>query len=340
VFKKLLFALVVFGAAGFALLSVTEERPPPQMADRFLVIATGGEGGVYYPVGNAICKLLNAERADHGLRCSARTTAGSFYNVEALRRGEAEYALVQSDWQFHAVRGAGRSQPLAAFPSLRAILSLHPEVLTIVVRQDAKIGALSDLQSKRVNLGLPGSGQRESIRLLFESMGHEIERLVIPMQHSPEQQARALCEGSVDALVYLAGQPNDSIGEALSRCETTILPIAGDLVERFVRQNPDYSAVTIPANTYPSQTGSVRSVGLRATLVTTTRESDEAVYRMTRAILRDFEGFKATHPALAGIEQADIFSAGLTAPLHRGVDRFLREAGYAPPPSPEGQGAR
>lgn len=338
-FKKLLFALIVFGAAGFALLSVTEERPPPQMADRFLVIATGGEGGVYYPVGHAICKLLNAERADHGLRCSARTTAGSFYNVEALRRGEAEYAVVQSDWQLYAVRGAGRSQPLAAFPSLRAILSLHPEVLTIVVRQDAKIHALSDLQGKRVNLGVPGSGQRESIKLVFESMGQEIERLVIPMQHSPEQQARALCEGSVDALVYLAGQPNDPIGEALSRCETTILPIAGDLVERFVRQNPDYSAVTIPANTYPGQTGSIRSVGLRATLVTTTRESDEAVYRMTWAILRDFDGFKATHPALAGIEQADIFSAGLTAPLHRGVERYMREAGLSPPPA-DGQAAR
>jgi len=339
VFKKFLFALIVLGAAGFALLSVTEERAAPQMADRFLVIATGGEGGVYYPVGQAICKLLNAERSDHGLRCSARVTAGSFYNIEALRRGEAEFAVVQSDWQFYAVRGAGGSQPLAVFPSLRAIMSLHPEVLTVVVRQDAKIRTLSDLEAKRVNLGLPGSGQRESIRLVFESMGQEIERLVIPMQYPPEQQARALCEGSVDALVYLAGQPNALIGEALSQCETAMLPIAGEVVERFVRQNPYYAPVTIPANTYPGQSRSVRTVGLRATLVTTTRENEEAVYRMTRAIFGDFDGFKASHPALAGLEQAGMLSSGLTAPLHRGVDRYMREVGLSQA-TPDGQGAR
>lgn len=332
-FKKLLFGLIVAVTAGFALLSLTEDRPVQSTAERFLVIATGGEGGVYFPVGQAICKLLNAERADHGLRCSARTTAGSYYNIEALRRGEAEYAIVQSDWQHYAVRGAGGPQPLAAFPSLRAVMALHPEVLTVVVRQDAKIRTLSDLEGKRVNLGLPGSGQRESIRLVFESLGQEVERLVIPTQFPPEAQADALCAGSADALVYLAGQPNASIGQALARCETTMLPIAGELVERFTRQNPYYAAVTIPANTYPGQTRAVRSVGLRATLVTTTRESDEAVYRVARAIFRDFDGFKSSHPALAGLERGDILSAGLTAPLHRGVERYMRETGLEAMPA-------
>lgn len=333
--KKLLFGLIVVVTAGFALLSLTEDRPVQSTADRFLVIATGGETGVYYPVGQEICKRLNADRVDHGLRCSARATAGSYYNIEALRRGEAEYAIVQSDWQHYAVRGAGGPQPLAAFPSLRAIMALHPEVLTVVVRQDAKIRTLSDLEGKRVNLGLPGSGQRESIRLVFESMGQEIERLVIPMQFPPESQAEALCEGSADALVYLAGQPNASIGEALARCETMMLPIAGELIDRFTRQNPYYAAITIPANTYPGQTRSVRSVGLRATLVTTTRESDEAVYRMASAILGDFDGFKSAHRALAGVEREDVLSAGLTAPLHRGVERYMREAAM-----PAGQAAR
>ncbi len=339
VLKKLLFVVIVLGTAGFALLSVTEDRAAPQSADRFMVIATGGESGVYYPVGQAICKLLNAERSDHGLRCSARATAGSYYNIEALRRGEAEYAIVQSDWQFNAVRGSGGTQPLAAFPSLRAIMSLHSETLSVVVRQDAKIRTLSDLEGKRVNLGLPGSGQRETIRLVFESMGQQIERLVVPMQYPPEQQARALCDGSVDALVYLAGHPNASIGEAMSACEATILPVAGEVVERFVRQNPYYSSVTIAANTYFNQPRAVRSVGLVATLVTTTRESEEAVYQMVRAIYRDFDGFKSAHSALARIEQAETLSAGLTAPLHRGAERYLREAGMMPPPA-DGQAAR
>ncbi len=330
-FKKILFGLVVAGVAGFALLVLTEERQAPHLKDRFLVIGTGGETGVYYPVGQAICTLLNAGLSEHGLRCGARATAGSFYNIEALRRGELEYAIVQSDWQYYAVRGSGGPQPLAAFPSLRAIMALHPEVLTVVVRQDAKIRTLADLQGKRVNLGLPGSGQRESIRLVFESMGQMIDRLVIATQFPPEEQARALCEGSADALVYLAGQPNAAIAAALAGCEATILPISGEVTERFLRQNPQYSAVTIPANTYAGQTRPVRSVGLLATLVTTTRESDLAVYQMARAIYRDFDSFKTAHPALAGVEKENTFSAGLTAPLHGGVLRYLREAGLNQP---------
>lgn len=324
-FKKILFGILVLAVAGFAILTVTEDEPTPQAGSRFVVIATGGEGGVYYPVGREICKLVNAEQAD--LRCSARTTPGSYYNIEALRRGEVEYAIVQSDWQNYAVRGAGGPQPVAAFPALRAIMSLHPEVLTVVVRQDAKIRTLTDLQNKRVNLGLPGSGQRESIRLVFETMGQDVERLVIPTQYPPEEQAQALCDGSVDALVYLAGYPNQSIREAMGKCEATILPVAGDIVERFVRQNPYYSAVTIPADTYPNQRRAVRSVGLLATLVTTTRENDETVYVVTKAIYGAFDALKSSQPALAELEKADTATAGMTAPRHRGAERYQREAG-------------
>jgi TRAP transporter TAXI family solute receptor len=331
VLKKLLFGLVVIAVAGYALFTVTEEPAPQQINDRFVVLGTGGATGVYYPVGQAICDLLNAGRADHGIRCSARTTAGSFYNIEALRRGEVEYAIVQSDWQYYAVSGAGAPQPMLAFPALRSIMSLHGEVLSIVVRQDAKIRTLSDLAGKRVNLGLPGSGQRESIRLLFESMGQQIERLVIATEFSPEEQSRALCEGSSDALVYLAGHPNAAIGEALKACDAAILPIDDELAERFVRQNPYYGPATIPAGSYPNQSGSIRSVGLLATLVTTTRESEEGAYQMTRAIYEGFDKLKSAHPALADLDKMATTKIGLTAPLHRGAERYLRAAGLIPP---------
>lgn len=328
--KKLLFGFVVIGVAGYAIFSLTQEPPPPQINDRFVVIGTAGETGVYYPVGQAICGLLNAGRAEHGIRCSARTTSGSYYNLEALRRGEVEYALVQSNWQYYAMRGAGAPQPLLIFPALRSILSLHGEVLSIVVRKDAKIRTLSDMQGKRVNLGLPGSGQRETIRLLFESMGQQIERLIVATEFPPEDQARALCEGSSDALIYLAGHPNKSVDDALKTCDTTILPIDPELVERFLRQNPYYSAATIPANSYANQPAAISSVGLLATLATTANENEEAVYQMTRAIYEGFDTLKAAHPALADLDKMQTVKAGLSAPLHPGAARYLRAAGMTP----------
>jgi TRAP transporter TAXI family solute receptor len=328
--KKLLFGLVVLLVAGYALFSVMQEPPPQHVNDRFVVIGTASETGIYYPAGQAICDLLGGGRAQHGIRCSARSTPGSFYNIEALRRGEVEYALVQSDWQFYAVRGAGAPQPMLSFPALRSIMSLHGEILSIVVRQDGKIRSLDELKGKRVNLGPPGSRPRETLRLVFESMGQQVERMVIATQLAPEEQARALCDGSADALVYLAGHPNEAIADALKACATAFLAIDGDVIERFLRQNPYYGAATIPAATYPTQPGAIRSVGLLATLVTTTRESEENVYQVTRAIYDGFDKLKAAHPALAALDPAETAKVGLTAPLHRGAERYMRGADMLP----------
>jgi TRAP transporter TAXI family solute receptor len=75
---------------------------------RFITIGTGGVTGVYYPAGGAICRIVNRDRAKHGLRCSVESTGGSVANVNLLKSGEIEFGVAQSDVQFFATKGRGR----------------------------------------------------------------------------------------------------------------------------------------------------------------------------------------------------------------------------------------
>jgi TRAP transporter TAXI family solute receptor len=76
--------------------------------------------GVYYAAGGAICRLLNKDRKDHGIRCSVESTGGSVFNINTIRGGELDFGLAQSDWQFHAYKGSSAFKDRGAFDELRA----------------------------------------------------------------------------------------------------------------------------------------------------------------------------------------------------------------------------
>src|SRR5262245_39061964 len=125
----------------------------------FVSIGTAELNGIYYPVGKAICELVDRDLPTYGVRCSPETTPGSVYNIDALQSGELEFAIVQSDVEFAAYTGNG---PWIGWPfrGLRSVVSLYPELVTIMVRADSHIRNLSDLAGRRVNVGSQGSGTR------------------------------------------------------------------------------------------------------------------------------------------------------------------------------------
>ena len=131
-------AIAVFGAA------------PASAQQKFISIGTGGVTGVYYPTGGAICRLVNKDRKEHGIRCSAESTGGSIYNINTIRAGELEFGVAQSDWQYHAYNGTSTFKDAGAFKDLRAVFSVHPEPVTILARSDAGIKNITDVEGKAV----------------------------------------------------------------------------------------------------------------------------------------------------------------------------------------------
>jgi uncharacterized protein len=293
----------------------------------FIAIGTGGVTGVYYPAGGAICRLVNRDRAEHGIRCGVESTGGSVYNINALRSGELEFGVAQSDWQFHAFQGTSQFEEQGAFEDLRAVFSLHPEPFTLVARADAGIETFEDLRGKRVNVGNPGSGQRGTMEVVMDAMGWTMADFQLASELQAAEQSQALCDNNIDAMIYTVGHPSGSIQEATTACDSVLVEVWNDEIEALVNDRPYYRQATIPGGMYRGNDEDTTTFGVGATFVTSAAVPEEVVYQVTRAIFENLDQFKGLHPALAALDAEEMVADGLSAPLHPGAERYFREAG-------------
>ena len=118
---------------------------PALAQQKFVTVGTGGVTGVYYAVGGAVCRLMNKDRATTGIRCSVESTGGSVFNVNAIKSGELEFGLSQSDVQFNASKGQAQFKDKAD-ADLRAVFSVHPEPFTVLARKEAGVAKFEDFK--------------------------------------------------------------------------------------------------------------------------------------------------------------------------------------------------
>ncbi len=293
----------------------------------FISIGTGGVTGVYYPAGGAICRLVNRDRAEHGIRCGVESTGGSIFNINALRSGELEFGVAQSDWQYHAFNGTSRFEEEGAFEDLRAVFSLHPEPFTVVARADAGVTNFEDLEGKRVNIGNPGSGQRGTMEVVMDAMGWDMDSFALTTELQAGEQAQALCDGNIDAIVYTVGHPSGAIQEATTACDTVLVNVDNDVIRALVDDRDYYRMATIPGGMYRGTDEDVTTFGVGATFVTSAAVPGEVVFQVTRAIFENLDQFRALHPALEVLDASEMVSDGLSAPIHDGAARYFTDAG-------------
>ena len=305
-----------------------EATPPPaEPQSTFITIGTGGVTGVYYPTGGAICRLVNKNRAEHGVRCTVESTGGSIFNLNTIAAGELDMGVAQSDWQYHAYHGTSRFAEKGPNPDLRAVFSVHAEPFTVVARADAEISAFADLKGKRVNIGNPGSGQRGTMEVLMQAMGWTVEDFQLASELKSAEQSRALCDNKIDAMVITVGHPSANIKEAATACDAVLVEVSGEAVDGLVAENSYYRHATIPGGMYRGTDADVRTFGVGATFVSSTATSAETVYQVVKAVFENFEDFKQLHPAFGTLAKQQMVKDGLSAPLHDGAARYYREAG-------------
>src|SRR5919106_1469475 len=293
--------------------------------NQFITIGTGGVTGVYYPAGGAICRLVNAGRNEHGIRCSVESTGGAVYNINTIRQGELDFGVVQSDVQYNALEGQGQEfEGQGPFEDLRAVFALHPEPFTVVARADSGIESFDDLKEKRVNVGNPGSGQRSTMEVLMDAKGWTMDDFSLASELKSAEQSQALSDNNVDAIVFTVGHPNGSIQEASTTTDAKLVPVTGAEVDKLVEDNPYYSKATIPGGMYRGNPDDVETFGVRATFVTSADVPDEVVYEVTKAVFENFEDFKQLHPAFASLDKQEIVTGGLSAPMHAGAEKYFK----------------
>ncbi len=301
----------------------------------YFSIGTGGPTGVYFQVGNAICKMVaKIQSKEHGrkkgtdkaYRCSAPSTGGSTYNIGQIMEGELQFGVAQSDWQYHAYNGT-KPDKVKPYNKLRAVFSAHPEPFQIIAGKGTGINSWSDLKGKKVNIGNPGSGQRGTFEVLMENHGVNKSFFGSTSELTSSEQSGALCDGKIDAYGYTVGIPNSGVAQAADGCGSYIVDLQTGPVKKMVSDNDYYAWATIPAGTYKTTTKDVKTFGVMATVVTSADVPDELVYAVTRAVFENLEDFRDDHPSFFALDPKKMIKDGLSAPLHPGAIKYYKEAG-------------
>jgi TRAP transporter TAXI family solute receptor len=313
-------AIAISGAAvAFAGVAIAQQ-------EQFITVGTGGVTGVYYPAGGAICRLVNEVRQDTGIRCSAESTGGSVFNINAIRSGDLNFGVAQSDQQYNGYNGLGPFADVGPYEDLRFVFSIHAEPFTVVVRPDSGIETFEDLLGKRVNVGNPGSGQRATMELVMDRYGWTMDDFALASELPSREQAQALCDNQIDAFVFTVGHPSGSISEPVATCGARIINVDSDIIAQIVDDFPYYFWATIPAGMY-NNTEDITTFGVGATFVTSADTPDDVVYTVVKQVFDNFDTFKGFHPAFAALTREGMANNGESAPIHPGALRYYQEVG-------------
>lgn len=303
----------------------------PAMSDvkrKFITIGSGQPGGVYYPVAQTLCRIVNETLKQQGYYCSAEPTPGSLYNLEALARGEIDFALVQADNHYLAAKGLGdyEGHPMT---ELRSVLSLHAETFTILARPDAGISGVESLRGKRINIGNPGSGTRATWDEVEGALGMQRSDFSAVSELRPDAAAELLCKNELDASLLVIGHPSKAIEAELSACALVMVPVKGPTIDKLVLDKPYFVPTIIRKEAY-GLPADVPSFGGKATLVTSTAAGSADVQSLAKTLIGSLDELKGAQPNLAYLNAEEMVRHSLTAPLHDGAKLAYQEVGLLP----------
>lgn len=311
--------------AAAAALAMVLAFAPGAGAGPMLTVGTAGAMGIYYPLGAAVCRIVNVTRKTHGLRCRVETSQGSVANIRGVLAGRLTMGIAQGDAQFAARAGSGPFGD-AAQPKLRALFGVYPETLTIVARDGVGIATLEDLKGKRVGIGTPDSGTRLTLDAVFGALGIRREDLKAALEPEIVAMPPLLCENRMEAFGFVGGHPNPILEDATTGCAAHIVPVAGPRIDALVASHRHVFKTVVPGGIYRGNPTPQPTIGTMASIVVSADLPDDVAYAVTRAVFENFDDFRKLHPALATLTKAQALRDN-AVPFHSGAERYFQEAG-------------
>ncbi|HSF05919.1 MAG TPA: TAXI family TRAP transporter solute-binding subunit [Methylomirabilota bacterium] len=283
--------------------------------------ASGPPGGEYARFGAALVASVK-KKVRPGVAVRHLETEGSVQNAWLLSRGEADYAILQADVAAEAVAGGGPFARGGPLTTLRAVASLFPEAVHVVVPAASPIGNVEDLRGKRVDIGPPGSGTRHSAVAVLGAHGLKVGDLGQASERGREEAVRRLVGGQLDAFFTTIAPPARDLQQLAARKGMKLLALPGRSVNRLVAENPGLVAMTLPPNTYPGQGEPIATVATAALLVATSDAPDAEVEKMLGVVFAGAD--LAAAGSAEGVKASkDSALRGITIPLHPGTSRFF-----------------
>jgi uncharacterized protein len=313
-------AIMASGVAGCMAVSVALAPTP-------VTLASGTPGGIYHPVGNAMCRMFNLADEHQAIPCVALSSDGSVANIRRVRSGTSTFGLSQTDVAYAAFHGAGPFAAAGPDPTLRMVIALYPEAFTVIARAHAGIQNFEDLRGKRVGIGQSGAGYTFTRDVVLGFYDWTISGAERVLELGPAEQNQALCSDKVDAIIFAAGHPNGLSQEATTSCSARLVRVAGPPIDRLLQRHSYYIASVIPGGLYAGNPDDVPTIGTQAVLVTSSNQADALAYAVVKAVLGNIADFRRLHPALATLNARNMVPSEAVIPIHPGALAYFREAG-------------
>lgn len=300
-------------------------------------VGTGAIAGTYHPIGALLVNIISqppgSRACEDGGGCgvpnllaSTVSSHGSVANMRAIQDGRVHSGFSQADVASAMVYSQGAFSGLPRLDKIRAIASLYPETLHVVVRQGADIRSIKDLRGKRVSLDLLGSGTRFASNVILAEHGLG-ESDVIGIQTTAGQAAHLMRGGELDAFFLIAGMPARAITTLARDDIATVIPLGGSEAVKILADHPFFSPATIPDGTY-DHIADIPTIAVPALWLTSTDVSEDLIHAICKSLWT--EKARATldegHPQGKHI-RLETALEGVAVPLHAGAERCYRELG-------------
>ncbi len=310
---------VVMGAIGAASISLT---PLARAQQKFINILTGGQSGVYYPLGVALSQIYAKVLPD--AKVTVQSTKASAENLNLLQAGRGEIALTLGDALSDAWNGDKDAGFAAPLKKLRAVAGVYANYIQIVASADSGIRSMADLKGKRISVGAPKSGTELNARAILKAAGLTYGDFAKVEYLAFGESVELMKNRQLDVTLQSAGLGVSSIRDLSTSVKIVVVPIPADIVAKV--GDPAYQGATIPANTYTGQTADVPTVAIKNFLVSHEGVPADVVYLMTKSMFDNLDTLVAAHAAAKGIRKEGA-TTGTPVPFHEGAQKYYREVG-------------
>lgn len=314
-----------FGLLGTAAI-VSMGFSMPAAAQQQLSIATGGTGGVYYPMGGGLAEVINNHVA--GYSATAEVTGASVENMGLIATGDADLAIGLADTVVQAYSGTGRFEG-QQLPMVRGLASLYANMIQIVALESAGIRSLQDLRGKRVSIGAPGSGTEVNASAILEANGITYDD-IDEQRLNFNETADALANGDIDAGFWSVGAPTSSILNLSTTQRIVIIALSEAEIDAAMAANDTFAKTTLVGGTYNGVDADIAVLGIPNVLTVSSEMPDDLAYSLTKAMFENIADMQAVHPA-ANQTTVEFTLAATPVPLHPGAIRYFEEIGKTIP---------
>ena len=307
-------------AAGCSPQQLAAQRGAPQR----LSIATGGTGGVYYPYGGGLAKVIGDNVP--GAQATAEVTSASVDNMKFIKDGKADIAFTLADTLVDSYKGVGPFQEFGKVPS-NALAVLYTNFTHVVTLADTGISRIADLRGKTVSTGSAGSGTEIIAFRVLEAAGINPQSDVQKQGLGVAPSVDALKDGKIDAFFWSGGVPTAAVLDLANTPRMQMRLLSNEDVLQALQQRYSaslYYRAIVPQAAYPGMEADVPVVGVANVLVVNEKMSEDMAYQITKTLFAKKAELVAIHPEADNLK-LDTATVGSPVPFHKGAIKYYRE---------------